>query len=83
MPTLLLWADNDPVMGPQLLRGTEQHVESLQIVMLANCSHWVQQDQAEEVNRQLACFFSDRNSPTECSGAAPPSRFGGAQQAEL
>ncbi|PSC74763.1 epoxide hydrolase [Micractinium conductrix] len=53
VPTLLLWAENDPALGQQLLRGTDKYVDSLRVVVLPGCSHWAQQDAAQEVNRLL------------------------------
>ncbi len=44
MPVLVLWADKDKPMGPQLLRGTEQCVDRLRVVTVENCSHWIQED---------------------------------------
>ena len=41
----------------QLLRGTERYVETLTIQVLPGCSHWVQQDQPEEVNRRMREFL--------------------------
>lgn len=50
-----------PDASCQVLKGTENHVEDLQIQMLANCSHWAQHDAAAEVNSQLEAFL---NKPT-------------------
>lgn len=44
VPTLLLWADHDAALGPQLLRGTEKYVPGVKIHILENCSHWAMQD---------------------------------------
>ncbi|GAB4814773.1 hypothetical protein N2152v2_001819 [Parachlorella kessleri] len=57
MPVLLMWADQDAVLRPPLLRGTEKHVLNLRVHMLENCSHWAQQDRPEEVNRLLKDFL--------------------------
>jgi pimeloyl-ACP methyl ester carboxylesterase len=53
VPTLLVWADKDIALGPQLLRGTERYVETLRVEVLRGCSHWAQQDQPEKVNALL------------------------------
>ena len=45
----------------QLLRGTERYVETLTIQVLPGCSHWVQQDQSEEVNRRVREFLPPRS----------------------
>lgn len=44
MPTLVLWADSDGALGPQLLNGLSDYVSDLQVHTLQNCSHWIQQD---------------------------------------
>ena len=44
MPTLVLWADSDGALGPQLLRGLSGYVPDVSIHTLKNCSHWIQQD---------------------------------------
>ncbi len=44
MPTLVLWADQDIALGTQLLRGLERYVERLQVQVLPDSSHWLQQD---------------------------------------
>ena len=45
----------------QLLRGTERYVDSLNIQVLPGCSHWVQQDQPQEVNRRMREFLPPRS----------------------
>ena len=44
MPTLVLWADSDGALGPQLLNGLQGYVPDISIHTLKNCSHWIQQD---------------------------------------
>lgn len=44
IPTLVLWADLDGALGPQLLRGLPGYVPDVSIHTLKNCSHWIQQD---------------------------------------
>ena len=44
MPVLLVWADGDVALGPQLLRKTYKYAEHLRVHVVADCSHWVQQD---------------------------------------
>lgn len=58
MPVMLLWADHDVALGPQLLRGTEKYADSLRIEMVKGASHWVQQDRPAEVNRMLREFLT-------------------------
>lgn len=44
IPTLVLWADSDGALGPQLLRGLPDYVSDVSIHTLKKCSHWIQQD---------------------------------------
>jgi hypothetical protein len=57
VPTLLLWAEHDMALGPQLLRGTEQHLETLEVHIVPAASHWLQQDRPEEVNGLMQRFL--------------------------
>ncbi|BDA47881.1 Epoxide hydrolase 4 [Coccomyxa sp. Obi] len=57
MPVLLLYAANDTALGPQLVRGTEKYVPDLELHVLENCSHWVQQDQPELVEKLMRGFL--------------------------
>ena len=43
-PTLVLWADSDAALGVGLLRGIEKEVPRVEVHVLKDCSHWVQQD---------------------------------------
>jgi pimeloyl-ACP methyl ester carboxylesterase len=57
-PTLLLWGMEDLALGYQdVVPGTERYVSRLEIQTIANCGHFVQQEQPEEVNRRLLEFL--------------------------
>lgn len=58
VPTLLIWAENDGALGPQLMRGTEKYVSNLRVRVLGNCSHWAQQDCPEEFNKMVMDFLA-------------------------
>lgn len=48
--TLIIWADEDRALGKWLLDDIEPYFDSgLEIKHIKNCSHWVQQEQPEEV----------------------------------
>lgn len=59
VPTLLIWGQEDRALGTELTYGTEQFVADLHIRYIAKCSHWVQQEQPDLVNRYLQEFLSD------------------------
>jgi epoxide hydrolase 4 len=52
-PTLLIWGENDVALGKELTFGTQAYVRDLQIRYIPNCSHWVQQEQPQLVNRYI------------------------------
>ncbi|MBE9062956.1 alpha/beta fold hydrolase [cf. Phormidesmis sp. LEGE 11477] len=53
IPTLMIWGENDAALGKELTYGTDQYVSDLMIRYIPNCSHWVQQDQPDTVNRLI------------------------------
>ena len=57
IPTLMIWGENDAALGKELTYGTEAYVSDLQIKYIPNCSHWVQQEQPELVNRYMRKFL--------------------------
>ena len=44
IPVLVLWADGDSALGVNLLKGIHDEVPKVEVHVLENCSHWVQQD---------------------------------------
>jgi pimeloyl-ACP methyl ester carboxylesterase len=56
-PTLLVWGERDPYLGPHLTRGLEPWVPDLRVERLPGVSHWVQNDAPERVNALLADFL--------------------------
>ena len=54
---LMIWGENDAALGKELTYGTEAYVSDLQIKYIPNCSHWVQQEQPELVNRYMRKFL--------------------------
>ena len=57
VPTLLIWGDRDRYLVPELTEGLEHWVPNLRIERLSNATHWVQNDEPEEVNRLLLEFI--------------------------
>jgi len=57
-PTLLVWAEDDVALGKELTYGMEPLIDApLAIRYIPQCSHWVQQERPEEVNRYLLEFL--------------------------
>ena len=59
VPTLMIVPDSDPVLPASPADGMERWVLNLETEMVANCGHWVQQEQPERVNELLIDFLGD------------------------
>ncbi len=58
VPTLMIWGEEDTALGKELTYGTQEFVRDFQIRYIPNCSHWVQQEQPELVNRYMREFLA-------------------------
>ena len=58
VPTLMIWGEEDKALGKELSYGTEAYVRDFQIHYIPNCSHWVQEEQPELVNRYIREFLA-------------------------
>ena len=53
-PTLLIWAEDDVALGKELTHGMEPlFTSSFRIHYVPKCSHWVNEEQPELINRLL------------------------------
>jgi soluble epoxide hydrolase/lipid-phosphate phosphatase len=59
VPSLMICAENDPILIPQSAEGMERYVPNLKTRLIKNCGHWTQQEQPEEVNRLILEFLED------------------------
>jgi pimeloyl-ACP methyl ester carboxylesterase len=59
-PTLMIWGERDVALGVETTHGTDRYVSDLTLRMLPGVSHWVQQDDPEQVNEILAGWLSSR-----------------------
>ena len=57
LPTLVLAADSDPVLPPELIDGMERWVPNLSVVPVSDSGHWTQQEQPEQVSIALIEFL--------------------------
>lgn len=58
-PTLLIWGERDTALGRELTEETASLVSGpFELVYLPDCSHWVQQECPEDVNRLLLDFLT-------------------------
>ena len=59
-PTLVIWAQQDIFLGPELAEGLDQYIDApLKVVPIENCGHWVNQEAPEEVNSAIDKFLED------------------------
>lgn len=57
-PALMITAELDPVLRPELAAGMRDWVPELRKTHLVrDCGHWTQQEQPDEVNRELIAFL--------------------------
>ena len=52
-PSLMVCAENDPILIPQSADGMEKYVPNLTRNLIKDCGHWTQQEQPAQVNRIL------------------------------
>ncbi len=59
-PALMITAEWDPVLRPEMARGMEAWVPNLRrTVLIRECGHWTQQEKPEEVNTALIAFLKE------------------------
>ena len=58
-PTLMITAEYDPVLKPEMAQGMERFVPNLRVELIRECGHWTQQEKPQEVNRLLLDFLAD------------------------
>lgn len=63
-PTLMITAENDRILKPEMVQGMERYVPNLRIHNIQNCGHWTQQEQPDEVNRVIIDFLADLSGRT-------------------
>ena len=53
VPCLMLMAERDPALRPEFAEDMPQRCSNLEMHLIENAGHWVQQEQAEIFNRHL------------------------------
>jgi epoxide hydrolase 4 len=66
MPVLILWGEKDVALSLEMARPSLDLCDQGELVTFPNATHWVQHDEAAEVNRRLMEFF--RSPETFASG---------------
>jgi pimeloyl-ACP methyl ester carboxylesterase len=57
VPTLLLWGVQDFALSRRMARPSLDYCENGNLVFFTDATHWVQHEEAEEINRQLLSFL--------------------------
>jgi pimeloyl-ACP methyl ester carboxylesterase len=58
-PSLMITAEKDPVLKPEMADGMERWVPNVRLHHVQDSGHWTQQEQPEEVNRAMIDFLAD------------------------
>lgn len=56
-PTLVLWGDRDPALGPETVEGLGAWVCDLTLLRFPEAGHWLNQQEPERVNAALLDFL--------------------------
>ena len=63
VPSLMVCAEDDPALPPQLADGMDKYVPDLEKHLIRACGHWTQQERPEELNRILVDWLRRRFPP--------------------
>ncbi|MCI0633533.1 MAG: alpha/beta hydrolase, partial [Actinobacteria bacterium] len=65
VPALMVTAQWDPVLRPEMAAGMPALVPDLETVMIERCGHWTQQEKPDELNRILVDWLGRRFRPSQ------------------
>jgi pimeloyl-ACP methyl ester carboxylesterase len=57
VPCLMILAEGDRVLPPNLADGMEERVPTVEKVLIEDCGHWTQQEQPERTNEVMVAFL--------------------------
>ena len=60
VPSLMVTAEHDPVLRPELAEAMRELVPDLEIVNIAGCGHWTQQEKPAELSRIMIDWLTRR-----------------------
>jgi pimeloyl-ACP methyl ester carboxylesterase len=60
VPSLMVTAEHDPVLRPELAEAMRDLVPDLEVRMIAGSGHWTQQDKPAELNRVMVDWLTRR-----------------------
>ena len=58
VPTLILWGVKDFALSRRMARPSLDYCEEGNLIFFPDATHWVQHEEADEINRQLLAFIS-------------------------
>lgn len=58
-PTLVLWGEQDPYLGVELLDGLDRWVRDLRCVRFPEAGHWLNQQAPNIVNSEMVAFLTE------------------------
>ena len=78
VPTLVIWAENDPRQPTSYTEGMEQIVSNLELKFIPECGHFLQAEKPEEVNSLILKYLlGDFQLPQIIIAADKPSYYPG------
>jgi len=57
VPTLVLWALDDMALLPGLIEGLQDYVPKLELVKVADATHWIVHEQPQRVAQEIGAFI--------------------------
>ncbi|WOT03560.1 alpha/beta fold hydrolase [Shewanella youngdeokensis] len=57
VPTLILWGEQDDAFVNENLDGIEQYVTNCTVVRFPKCSHWLQHEVSDDINKAVNSFI--------------------------
>jgi len=58
VPTWLLFGTDDPVLRRELLAGHERHADAMEVELIADCGHFIADEQPQLVAKRARAFFA-------------------------
>lgn len=58
VPTLMLWGEQDSALGKELAQPSIELCDEGELVFFPKATHWIQHDEADDVNRMIHDFIS-------------------------
>lgn len=65
MQTLILWGENDVALTKELALLSTEYCDDAELVYYPKATHWVQQDEADDVNQRILEFISQTETEAE------------------